>query len=727
MPERVPHSEPSGTRAPGPDPAEARRLVREASLELTRLRRIRGASHRTWRRIARARARLAFAAALLAAALAEPALAGTPIFRRGPFTPVLTHATPTFADIDGDGDLDGFVGERVGQTVLFENFGTPEAAVFGASRILPFGLRDVGLGSAPVFADIDGDGDLDAFVGSYAGNTVFFSNSGSAAAPTFAAPITNPFGLADVGVYASPAFADLDGDGDLDAFVGEEAGTTVFFENSGTASTPAFAAPATNPFGLADVFFHASPEFADLDGDGDLDAFVGESDGSTIYFANTGSTSAPAFAAPSPNPFGLADVGSFGSRASPSFADLDGDGDLDAFVGEAAGTAVFFENIGSASAPAFAAAFGLAPVPVSPVSSLVGHSASPSLADIDADGDADAFVGDSRGRTNFFENTGTASLPGFAPASTEPFGLVTVGGTHASPDFADIDGDGDLDGFVGKYWGNTIFFSNTGGAAAPAFAPPVTNPFGLADVGFFATPALADIDGDGDLDAFSGGSSTGLIFFENTGTVSEPTFAAPSTNPFGLVVTGYRNAPTFVDVDGDGDLDAFVGTGPGRTLFFENTGTASAAAFAAPSTNPFGLVTVDGDASPALADVDADGDLDAFIGQSNGTTAFFENLELGPGTCIDGLDNDGDGLRDATDDPGCSDESDTSETSSLQCDNGLDDDGDGKIDWRSDGGGDPDCSSLTDGSEFPPSPAGCGIGPELLLLAPLLTAARRRR
>src|SRR5262247_700895 len=37
-------------------------------------------------------------------------------------------------------------------------------------------------------------------------------------APCFQAPQTNPFGLADVGDYPSPALADIDGDGDLDAF-----------------------------------------------------------------------------------------------------------------------------------------------------------------------------------------------------------------------------------------------------------------------------------------------------------------------------------------------------------------------------------------------------------------------------------------------------------------------------------------------------------------------------
>src|SRR5687767_13600432 len=146
--------------------------------------------------------------------------------------------------------------------------------------------------------------------------------------PVFGAPVANPFGLTDVGfVAASPTFVDIDGDGDLDAFVGANDGNTQFFRNSGSAAAPTFVSEASN-FGLTDVGFLASPTFADVDGDGDLDAFVGANDGNTLFFRNSGSAAAPTFVSAANN-FGLTDVGSF---ASPTFADIDGDGDLDAFV-----------------------------------------------------------------------------------------------------------------------------------------------------------------------------------------------------------------------------------------------------------------------------------------------------------------------------------------------------------------------------------------------------------
>ena len=191
--------------------------------------------------------------------------------------------------------------------------------------------------------DIDNDGDLDAFVG-YKTNTVYFENTGSATNPTFAASIANPFGIQepnDDEIFISPTFADIDNDGDLDAFFGNAGGNIQYYENTGSASSPSFATPITNPFGLADVGSRSRPTFADVDGDGDLDAFVGENSGNFFYFENTGSASSPNFATPVTNPFGLTDVGYI---SSPTFADIDNDGDLDLFSGGTPDGILYFEN-----------------------------------------------------------------------------------------------------------------------------------------------------------------------------------------------------------------------------------------------------------------------------------------------------------------------------------------------------------------------------------------------
>ncbi|MEM1392439.1 MAG: FG-GAP-like repeat-containing protein [Cyanobacteria bacterium P01_H01_bin.150] len=250
-------------------------------------------------------------------------------------------ATPTFVDIDGDGDLDAFVGGDEGDTFYFQNTGDANNPSFAAVQTNPFGLTYVVYYASPTFADIDGDGDLDAFVGAYDDDTSYFQNTGDANNPSFAAVQTNPFGLTRVGFSESPSLADIDGDGDLDAFVGEYDGDIFYFQNTGDANNPSFAAVQTNPFGLTNVSYYASPTFADIDGDGDLDAFVGGDEGDTFYFQNTGDANNPSFAAVQTNPFGLTNVG---RESSPTFADIDGDGDLDAFVGSLSGITSFFKN-----------------------------------------------------------------------------------------------------------------------------------------------------------------------------------------------------------------------------------------------------------------------------------------------------------------------------------------------------------------------------------------------
>jgi hypothetical protein len=85
--------------------------------------------------------------------------------------------------------------------------------------------------SAPTFADLDGDGDLDAVVGASDGKLHYYENTGTAVNPLFAAPVANaPFGLSDVGTYSMPTFADLNADGRLDAIVGDYNGDLFLFQ-----------------------------------------------------------------------------------------------------------------------------------------------------------------------------------------------------------------------------------------------------------------------------------------------------------------------------------------------------------------------------------------------------------------------------------------------------------------------------------------------------------------
>lgn len=298
---------------------------------------------------------------------------------------------------------------------------------------------------------------------------VFFglSLTHNLSAQNFAPAVQNPFGMSDTTTYIFPAFADLDGDGDMDMLVGSAYGMMHYFENTGTATNPQFAAPVNSPFGIAtDSAYFLAPAFADLDGDGDQDLVMGVPyPGGLLYYKNNGTSTNPQFGAPVLNPFGISTPLAL---AFPAFADLDNDGDLDLLIGDYGGSLNYSENTGSATNPQFA----------TPTSNPFGLSnsyyfATPSFADVDGDGDQDLLVGEYYGNLQYFKNIGSKTAPQFAALQQNPFGLSAVN-YNSSPAFADLDGDGDMDLIVGEYYGNLIYFKNTSPGVGlneiPAFA-----------------------------------------------------------------------------------------------------------------------------------------------------------------------------------------------------------------------------------------------------------------
>lgn len=275
--------------------------------------------------------------------------------------------------------------------------------------------------------------------------TIIFSQS-------FSGPLINPYNLDAVGINNSPVFVDINNDGDYDCFSGLANGFTAYYQNNGTSTFPAFANWYWNAFGIYDVGNNAKPAFADMDFDGDFDLYMGEA-GFQIYFLrNTGTLFVPNFTYISTNPGGIANLG---ANVAPYLVDIDDDGDFDLFTGEVYGNTYYYENVGSKFNAIFSGAFtnpfGL---------SDVGFSSSPSFSDVDFDGDYDAFYGNQNGDIIFFRNNGTSTNPSFGIPIVNPFGLSNVL-SYSSPSFVDIDGDDKEDLFVGTGNGNTYYFNNT--------------------------------------------------------------------------------------------------------------------------------------------------------------------------------------------------------------------------------------------------------------------------
>lgn len=295
--------------------------------------------------------------------------------------------------------------------------------------------------------------------------------------------------------------------------------------------------------------------------------------------------------------------------------------------------AIVFGFASAATAQQFAAPlenqFGFTP-------DLTSYLGGTGVADLDNDGDFDLLLGGYYGTINYYENTGTAAAPTFGSAVANPFGLTSAY-YYAFITTADLDDDGDIDILVGEYYGNILYYENTGTATSPAFAAPVSNPFGINTGSLLDMPTLVDIDDDGDYDILScsiiyGGNPV-MTFMENTGTASSPAFAAPQSNPFGITGNAsYFQNPTTADLDGDGDFDLLTAENYGTFAYYENTGTASSPAFAAPQVNPFGLVdSVSNFMFPELVDIDNDGDFDVLGAGYYGSLWFFENTQFNVG------------------------------------------------------------------------------------------------
>ncbi|KAH8044924.1 hypothetical protein JL721_12728 [Aureococcus anophagefferens] len=376
---------------------------------------------------------------------------------------------------------------------------------------------------APALADVDGDGDLDLVVGSWDGILFYFENVGSAASPSYEAVTgsANPFDGIDVGAWSKPAFADVDGDGDLDLVVGEHDGILFYYENVGggvlnyfeivgSATSPSYEAVtgAANPFD--GIYVGQYSAAADPTATATRPR-VGEDYGVLFYYENVGNAESPSFEARTgtANPFDGIDVG---SRSEPALADVDGDGDLDLVVGEKYGAFYYYENVGNAASPTYAARTGSEPrrhrrrcrsKPRSPTPTATATR---------------LVVGEHDGILFYYENVGSATSPSYAArtGSANPFDGIDVS-YYSAPAFADLDDDGDLDLVVGEHDGILFYYENVGNATSPSYeaVTGAANPFGGIDVGWFSAPALADLDGDGDLDLVVGQDDGVLNFFAN--------------------------------------------------------------------------------------------------------------------------------------------------------------------------------------------------------------------
>lgn len=503
-------------------------------------------------------------------------------FGNGPSTfPLvcLSVDIPSIIDYDGDGDLDIVTFTETATTLyfftnyaaqngdlstfeyvctnrcygMFEEGAEDNSLFYGEEFVCPFNVgdprsTDAGTrhaGGTLLSIDLDGNGLLDLLIGDTGFNNVKASlmedaidgqDSTSVVDTNFPSLVA---GETPVDLYRFPAsyHLDINNDGVKDLlfcpnsrFNADDDDGMWLYLNTGTEAEPWFELETTRflQSTMIENGNSAYPVLVDLNGDTLLDLVIGNReyyiDSVTQHtqlavYLNVGSATEPAFELFDDNWLDLASTER--RSAYPAFGDLDGDGDLDLILGEQSGVLnIAYNNAAANEIPVF----DELTQPLSDASGTpidVGQFSTPSLFDVDGDGDLDLLVGEKEGIVNLFINTGDSSTPEFTQFQGEngdALGGIQVENQLGINGYAvpqmHRDGDGELWLFVANEIGGIELYNGFTSDNFSGSFNQVTTDLGGIRQGLRSGVALDDLNNDGLLDMVYGISNGGVMYFQ---------------------------------------------------------------------------------------------------------------------------------------------------------------------------------------------------------------------
>ena len=357
------------------------------------------------------------------------------------------------------------------------------------------------------------------------------------------------------------AAGDFDNDGDVDLYVvGTDDAPNALYVNDGTGKFQDIASEV----GVNFLHWGSGPAFGDIDGDGDLDLFVGAVEGDPYYLLENryiGSDAENKF-------IDITDKAGLhlhsDSTVSGSFADYDQDGLLDLLLThwgdkrqQNNDTETLWRNEGGSLFSNMSSDLNISS---SLVEEGVELTLTQNLFDISGDGLPDLLIAADSNESQTFIYNGSSYV-----ISTDRRVIKDQSGMGAA--VGDYDNDGDFDWFVtsiydlhvgGSSFGNRLY-QNSG----QGFFTDVTDDAGVADGNWGWGACMKDFDHDGDLDIFhvNGWDDWEEYrfqpsrFFENQG---DGSFEIINVFDIGIIGRGQGRGLACFDADRDGDIDILV-------------------------------------------------------------------------------------------------------------------------------------------------------------------------